>query len=571
MKVQINGRIHDIRYMTFVEWVRQGIITADCLVLSDIVMDGEWARAGDMILFQTLAADVEARHPHEVANAESLFTGKNITPAEIRFLASQRVFPKLTAILIAVNIVVFLLQTLAGGSTDADVLIKFGAYSQSLIISGEYWRVITHVFLHIGWYHLLINMGMLLILGFALEGLYGKERFFIIYFMSGMAGGIASVLFLRYSIGGGASGAIFGLLGTVIIFGIRYRRRIPRQYRIAFGLSLLPFLLIDISLGFFVPSINIPAHLGGLFGGCVTAFLLTPLIFLDTQRKRIVTTLVYVISAILIVSAGAVSYNIFFSDSNFDKHLAMQTQENWIEIYEKEIAHSEKLLKRDPDSIKAHQRLIWSYERLFHLKPQDTQLYNRLVKLYESAIAHSEEVLKRNPDSIKAHQGFILLHESFFHLKPQDTLLYDKLVKLYKSAIERYPDEGMWHNNLAWLYVQRNTNHEEAITLAQTSVKLEPNKSYNLDTLAWTYLRDSQYARALETFEQVFSINLKEESSWDGIIELAKSNAEVLGSDDAAIDPELFLGFYHRMSPRISKNKEIRDKLEFALKLFQKG
>ena len=527
MKVQINGRIHDIRYMTFVEWVKQGIITADCLVLSDIVTDGEWVRAGDIILFQTLAADVEARHAHEVANAESLFTGKNITPAEICFLASQRVLPKLTVILIAVNIVVFLLQTLAGGSMDANVLIKFGAYSRPLIISGEYWRVITHVFLHIGWHHLFVNMGMLLILGFALEGLYGKERFFIIYFMSGVAGGIASILFLRYPIGGGASGAIFGLLGTVIILGIRYRRRIPKQYRIIFGVSLLPFLLLDIALGFFVPSINIPAHLGGLFGGCVTAFLLTPQIFLDTPRKRIVTTLVYVISAILIVSASAVSYNIFFSDSNFDKHLAMQTQENWIEMHEKEIARS-------------------------------------------------EEILKRNPDSIKAHQGFILLHERLFQLKPQDTQLYDKLVKLYKSAIEQYPDEAMWYNNLAWLYVQRNTNHEEAIALAQKSVKLESNKSYNLDTLAWAYLRDSQYSQALETFEQVFSINLKEESSWDGIIELAKSNAEVLGSceersNHTAIDLELFLDFYHRMSPRISKNKEIRGKLESALKLFQKG
>ena len=107
-----------------------------------------------------------------------------------------------------------------GSSRNPYLLILFGAKYNPLILEGEWWRLITPMFLHIGLIHLVMNSFALYYLGTAVERIYGRYRFLFIYLFAGFAGTLASFLFSPDSISAGASGGIFGLFGALLFFGI---------------------------------------------------------------------------------------------------------------------------------------------------------------------------------------------------------------------------------------------------------------------------------------------------------------------------------------------------------------
>ena len=175
-----------------------------------------------------------------------------------------------TYILIAANVVMFLVETMMGGSTNTDVAIRAGALYSPLVAQGEYWRLFTSMFLHFGMMHLLFNMYALYVAGRNVELVYGKWRFLIIYVGAGLMGNIATMLLSRRAhLSVGASGAVFGLFGALLILAFR-----PRHgWRIAPG-SILTTLGINLVYGFANPQINMRAHVGGLIGGALLALLL---------------------------------------------------------------------------------------------------------------------------------------------------------------------------------------------------------------------------------------------------------------------------------------------------------
>lgn len=185
--------------------------------------------------------------------------------------AGVRIWSKsyLTYLLVAVNIIVFILMTVSGGSTRTRVLIHFGAKVNSLILQGEFWRFFTSMFLHIGFLHLAFNLYALWILGPISEELLGRFRYLIIYFLSGIAGSVASFFFTD-AISAGASGAIFGLLGALVAFS----RKKPGLLRSGFVKNLVIIIVINLSLNLFQPGIDISAHLGGLIVGLILGLLL---------------------------------------------------------------------------------------------------------------------------------------------------------------------------------------------------------------------------------------------------------------------------------------------------------
>jgi rhomboid protease GluP len=175
-----------------------------------------------------------------------------------------REHPYLTYVLILLNLILFLLMTLAGGSTKTSVLIQFGAKVNSLILQGEVWRFFTSMFLHIGFLHLAFNLYALWALGPITETLIGRTRYLIIYILCGISGSIASFLFTD-ALSAGASGAIFGLLGALV----SHTRKSPGLWKSGFGKNLIIIIFINLSLGFFQPGIDIYAHIGGLICGLI--------------------------------------------------------------------------------------------------------------------------------------------------------------------------------------------------------------------------------------------------------------------------------------------------------------
>ncbi len=139
--------------------------------------------------------------------------------------------PRWTFILLGINIAVFLAMTVYGalnglglnGSQDFRVLLAFGAMQNELIAQGDYHRLLTSMFLHIGLIHLAFNSYALFIVGQDVERLYGSARFLLIYFLSGLGGSLASFVFGAGGISAGASGAIFGLFGASIAYFYLHR------------------------------------------------------------------------------------------------------------------------------------------------------------------------------------------------------------------------------------------------------------------------------------------------------------------------------------------------------------
>src|SRR5437773_10477580 len=179
-----------------------------------------------------------------------------------------------TYIFFALNILVFLLMALAGGSTNGATLMAFGVKSNAEIAKGQWWRFVTPIFIHIGLLHLFFNSYALWIVGPQVEKLYGGGRFVILYVLTGVAGVYGSYAYHPDTISAGASGAIFGLFGVLLAFGIRYRNSIPPFFKRAVGTGVLPVIVINLIIGFTIPAIDNSAHIGGLLAGALLALVI---------------------------------------------------------------------------------------------------------------------------------------------------------------------------------------------------------------------------------------------------------------------------------------------------------
>jgi rhomboid protease GluP len=184
--------------------------------------------------------------------------------------------PVVTYVLLVANVFFFGAETLLGGSTSLRTLLQLGAQVNLLVAAGQYWRLLTAMFLHIGLAHLGFNMYALFILGRDLERFYGSLRFSAIYFISGLAGNVLYYVAGPNIISAGASGAIFGLIGAEVAFLVS-NRGLFRSFRRQRLLNLAFLIVINLALGFRSGSgINNLAHMGGLVTGLILGFALTP-------------------------------------------------------------------------------------------------------------------------------------------------------------------------------------------------------------------------------------------------------------------------------------------------------
>ena len=189
-----------------------------------------------------------------------------------RFIPSQK-NTQVTKFLSISLIVIFLFQELTG-----TLLVKSFALFAPLVTSGEWWRLITAGFLHGSIIHLLFNVYILWVLGSQLENIVGKAKFIIIYFGSLLGGSLASYLFSpsgSYSIG--ASGAIFGLMGAMLVVGRKRNLDISQ---------ITTLVVINVVIGFVLSGIDWRAHLGGLAAGGLLTWVLINATSLKGKNQR---------------------------------------------------------------------------------------------------------------------------------------------------------------------------------------------------------------------------------------------------------------------------------------------
>jgi len=178
-------------------------------------------------------------------------------------------YPPVTIFLLVAIGAGFVLETLAGGSTDQRVLVGLGAnYGPLVWGEGQWWRLLTSVFLHIGFAHLLVNGWALFQLGTLFENWLGSLQMLLVFLVSGVAGSLGSMLWHQdaATVSAGASGAIFGLIGALITFLLRRHDLLSPAGRSVLG-QLVLWAGINVVFGLSVPGIDNAAHFGGAAAG----------------------------------------------------------------------------------------------------------------------------------------------------------------------------------------------------------------------------------------------------------------------------------------------------------------
>ena len=176
-------------------------------------------------------------------------------------------YPLVTYVLIALNVVIYLASILFGSYNS--ILEKYSIFAP-LIRAGEYYRLLTGTFLHANILHLGFNCYALYVIGTQLESYLGKLRYAIIYLFSAITGSLFSMIFSGNVISIGASGAIFGLMGSLVYFGYHYRVFLGNVIRS----QIIPLIVLNLVIGFMTTGIDNAAHVGGLVGGLLITMAL---------------------------------------------------------------------------------------------------------------------------------------------------------------------------------------------------------------------------------------------------------------------------------------------------------
>jgi membrane associated rhomboid family serine protease len=368
--------------------------------------------------------------PHEQQQQQQ--SGRTLPdPETLRFARAVLTRPStFTFVFLAINVFIFLLMNSAapGGSDNTAVLLAYGAKKNSLINDGEWWRLVTPVFLHTSWIHLIVNMYSLFILGPYVEKLYGSARFVFFWVATGVAGVVASYLAAGYGMRGGggggvlrrflfgggdipsagASGALFGLIGVLFVFGLKFRRELPEGFKRAFGTGMIPTILINLFIGYSIPNIDNAAHIGGFIAGAFCALFVG---YKRPGQRASVAVLWHVLQVaslvIVVVSFGQVARYMGGLRPNLDNGPGSHSQAggdataNYVEaINEGQVAFRDAFNKRDAE---AANRAIARLDRVAPLDPKPDQIRLDLKQLLERA--HDLAVLGEDERKGKAALG----------------------------------------------------------------------------------------------------------------------------------------------------------------------
>jgi len=456
----------------------------------------------------------------------------NIAPRS-GYLIYRPFRPVATYVILGLNFAVFLLmagidasshpplrdwalRTFTGISSDPEFLLRFGASFGPYTRRGEYWRLVTPMFLHIGALHLLMNNYALYVLGRFVERIYGYSRFVFLYVAMGI-GSAALSMSMSDKVSAGASGAIFGIAGVMLVTGFLHRESIPRHWARAFGKGIVPVIVLNLGLGLALRQwVDNWAHFGGLVSGMVLGALIPPLsreVFPAPTRER--PSLVLALPVIVVVLAAAAEVNSYRADSEVRRLLL------------------------DGDRFHAAHRDDWAllrYQAAAALAPRDDRPHQELGSLYlgqkrwADAVRECKEALRLNPlaveaqldlaqayrglgkegkaqENLRAAQGRLSTNDADRQCEAASVFyqhrFFAEAIEHYQQALRLKPDMAEAHNDLAWLYATcddlKYRNPQAALEHARRAVDLTHwQQAGVIDTLAEAFYANQQFAEAVK-------------------------------------------------------------------------
>jgi membrane associated rhomboid family serine protease/tetratricopeptide (TPR) repeat protein len=446
-----------------------------------------------------------------------------------------RMIPAATITIVSLCVIAFVLQTLAGGSKSTDVLLDFGASYKPYFQEGQYWRAVMPLFLHIGLWHLAVNMYALLMIGPVLERMYGYGRYAVIYLGAGIAGCLLS-MYRGHALAAGASGAIFGVAGAIVVAGWTHRDVMPHELarlfrRGRFTVVLLIFIIVELVAGHWVSNIDNWGHLGGLLGGAALALLIPPPNWAEHHPGAVYGGEPWEPGALQSASPGHAFQSIVLLPVAIVALSVAGAAEHY------HVASQVTRLLAEGEHLEASHRPGQAFDRYQRAQKLDAHDERPAIALGQlelqqhdavRAIAEFQRALAIDPGSLPARFGLGAAYQAsgnaaeaqkaFEALAAQNPnapdaqeAVADLLAeqKLYAQAVERYqavlrlsPNSAIAHNNLAWLYATADDpkfrDPAAALDHARKAVALSKWQVPNfIDTLAESLYVNRQYSEAV--------------------------------------------------------------------------
>ena len=387
-------------------------------------------------------------------------------------------FP-VTISLIAACALVFAAMVLRGVSAfdpTPDQAIAFGADFGPLTLSGQWWRLVTSMFVHFGLIHLGLNMWCLWNLGRAAEQLLGRFSYILAYFVSGIFGSIASVYWHPQAAGAGASGAIFGLAGVLVSFV--YLKKTPAHLQINSKLlgSLGTFIVYNLVFGAAIPGISNAAHLGGLVMGLVVGALL-PNAAASESLRRTRISIVVVLSAIVLFASAVVTKRLRTGVSE----LASIQQLLATGKTDEALAQLQQVTRREPNLAQAQAMLASVYFE---------------KSRYPEAAAALQKAYDAEPGNPAYQQQ---LGAAYLNLGQ-----YDQAITLFQKLATQNPNDSRPHLGLGVAYMGKK-QYDSAIPAFRQAVTLDPKSPKPQHFLGQAQLHAGRYADAQETYRHLLA------------------------------------------------------------------
>ncbi|KIG18787.1 rhomboid family serine protease [Enhygromyxa salina] len=341
--------------------------------------------------------------------------------------------PWLTYVLIGLNALVWVVMVSLGvdpyePSTDA--LIEFGGNFGIRTSNGQWWRLLTSMFLHGGIYHIGFNLYFMWVIGRLSEQIYGPSAYAVIYFASGMLASMLSVAWEPAAVSVGASGALFGVFGALMGFTIRRRGVLPQAFVVSVKRNALMLIGLNAVVAVVVPGIDIAAHVGGLVAGVGLGYLISQLAErpvstpAEAKRVRVRALAVACAGTIAVLAAGGTALHLQDWDDPTDALSNAYDRAVAAEIAYNESAGdlAKRLVVLEQQAIPAMHECsteLATLERLPKRARERVDMWSRYCDLAGQAFAKDLEGL-RNGDDATLEQAAALYSQAAAALEPEE-------------------------------------------------------------------------------------------------------------------------------------------------------
>jgi membrane associated rhomboid family serine protease len=395
--------------------------------------------------------------------------------------ATPRVF--VTPALVALNVAVFAAMGISGAgfiNPPVEKLLEWGANYGPAVVSGEWWRPLTCMFVHAGILHIFFNMYVLWQSGRLVERLTGNVGFLVLYLFSGLVASFCSMLWHFETVAVGASGAVFGVYGGLVGLLLRHRMTMPARMRKLLLRDALIFIAANLALGAAIRFIDHAAHLGGLLAGLALGALLAhPLTAAGVAGRPRRSFEAALLGAALVAAGAGLATR---RDTPFTRATAhLRAGE-----YAPAVAEMDRELAAHPDDVRAH--LLRGSALL-------------LSRKYDEAIDDLSEVIRFDPQNAFPYS---LRATAWTETGELEQALAD-----YDKAVELEPKRGEYLHARAFVHFRLgNDTAAEADWRRAADSQRDPEvKAGSLENIGLIYVRRREWRAALDHADAVDAVH----------------------------------------------------------------